>query len=763
MRMSTIKSGNHDRLTGRRMAIGLLMSIFVMAVPFWSLAASFPVETADIVQDEASILDENELQELLKQVSHYDEEYKVVTVPTTSPADEQEYVEQLFEQYEMNRTSILLVLVADNEKLAVKTGEQIADIGVRQKNIDDKIVYYYQPYVLEKNYTTGILSVIKEIHALIEEAGGIESFSGASSEQAAEQEETKGASVPWWLMILFLFLAFLIVYAVFSMVKRRLLIKRIDETDEWREEVNQRLIDFQSDPENKILFQSVGDNHFAFQKELEQISADELPQIDVLLAEAEEYCDRLRFGKGKRLVEQACEQLEAIESTLNELENQVSHFQGLMEENQELWTTVRKLAATSERKLDEHRFAFGFSFPQLKEELGNYLERVKETGENYVSDDDSPVLNQVLKDLHESGTRILSIVEALPLVRKELEELIPKDLRQLDDDIIAFYEEGFHHLSQFSEFPERLRRSLEATSSLFADGDIHRIQQEIQSLRSEIEDIYRLMEEAYNRERKLEDYLNGIPLMLKELHEKQVRLKQELIMLSERYQLEGEDVQEFYAKAEVAYQRLEAQYQEAENMMEDKKTGHEQALATFSEVERDLRSWIELSGQMLEELKGMTRDEEFARNEWRQLKIDLVNVEQLLKRHILPDVPEHLRNGIIIARSAMEEAEQQFARSPIDMHRIHHYMEDARERVKSAVSVVEQAIFHCTEAEKMIQMTNRFRRNNPEVEHLLSSAENAFHNLEFDEAYQLAQNASHLATGQGSMEKLKKWVKWGDE
>ncbi|MBO8170596.1 MAG: TPM domain-containing protein [Bacillaceae bacterium] len=738
-----------------KIGFAFVLFMFLTLTPYGVIAAPFPEAKEKLIQDEADLLDETVIRDLSEQLQAYGETYKIVIVESFSPLSDTDYARSLFDHFELGEQSILFVLSAESNTLAFAAGSSYDSDEVNEM-IGDKIEHYFDPYALQQEYGRGILLTVQQVHEGLAVSG--ERTGVSVSAETGVQEDSSATSLPWWLMLLFVILAGLIIYAVYSFIQRRRLLQEIDQVDEWKEQLNQKLLDFQSHPENKQRFQQIGKAYASMKKELDRMSGTDLSEVEVLLVDAEDYCDRLRYRKGWAALQQAEDILQQIETNLEALYRKLEKSTNLLEKNVTLLEEAQQVYATCERLLSEYRFTYSQSFHELKDRLNQLGERVESLNNRESEGEDPDSQYEVLNHLLQSAEQLKKDIQDIPAIRKELEEGIMRDIQQLHDDISTFYEQGFHHDEDFKEVPGTLHETLHTLRPLFEEGKMADVRERMTSIRDTIEHVYDLMEEAVSLKKETEAYQKSLRTKLRQLAEEKEKLEQQVELLSHHYNMDGQDVKEYLEEVATASEKLEEQYHQAEKWSQEEKPDFEQALRLYREIHEQIENVLGRKEAMLEELNRWQGGEEQARETWKQLNASLVKARQTCRRHNLPGIPEELRNSFLIARSALDEVKKYLNESPLPMNKIEHYLEEARERVESYVKGVEQAIFHSEETEKIIQMTNRYRSRYPEIEDLLLKSEEAFRSLQYEEAYRLAREAQERV-GKLAGSNKKKWLK----
>lgn len=732
----------------KRLWYRFILVFLLLWIPYGVQAESFPEPNGELIQDEAGVLNTDRFSSLMDQLGSGEITYKIVTVSSTSPLSEEEYAVQLFERFSMDEQSILLLFSAETEKLAGIAGQRFDQEKISQM-IRDKITYYFEPYMAEKNYDAGIRAVLEQLHESIqEEEGLLQENSAAPSDTVTETKKL----IPWWMMLLFALLVTLILYAAYSLWQRRKLLGEIDDIDEWKEELNRQLVEFQSDAGHREILHQL-------KNDLEEISGTLFPEVEEMLIDAEDYCDHLRYRKGWETVQQAGDILQQVEATLQSFRKKVETIHRLKDDNQRLFEEWQQLQRQALKKLQEQRHKLGLSFSSIDERLRTLDVKTEDLKNQLERNEDRQILHDTLSQYVDFARKTLREIEEIPSIRRALEEEFPLDLEQLKMDIQSFYDDGFDHDEDLKDVPETLQKTWKSVIPLLDDGKIDEVLARLSSMRETVDHVYQLMEDAVVSRKELENYQQSIPKQLQMLQEAHTRLQQEVEDLKERYDMEREEAREYLDQIAASSQQLQEQYQQAQSMYGQEDKDYEKLLEMYRDISKKVEEVLTIKSEMAKQVDRWKSGEMDVREKWQQLRKGLSGAQQRLKRSNLPGTPDEIKNAIAFAYSSLEEVEHLLHQSPIPMNKIEHYIEEAAERVGAAIEQVDKAIDFCLKAEETIQHTNRFRRYDEQIEKLLVKAETAFRSLDFEESYRLASEARERASNHKGIK--KKWFKQG--
>jgi len=149
--------------------------------------------------------------------------------------------------------------------------------------------------------------------------------------------------------------------------------------------------------------------------------------------------------------------------------------------------------------------------------------------------------------------------------------------------------------------------------------------------------------------------------------------------------------------------------------------------------------------------------EDDALDELERISNTLVRVRQQIKRSYLPGIPDQLKYMFEEVVQTLGRVQTIMDQYRYDLEEVAMLVQDASDLVGETERMAERIITTCQMAEGAIQYTNRYRRQNRQVNELLTKAEISFRQLAFAEAYQLAEEARLVIEG-APAEEDNRWL-----
>ncbi|GAB7388924.1 hypothetical protein BSNK01_27620 [Bacillaceae bacterium] len=744
-------------------AISLLLSLFFFFGGIGRAAPAFPEDTGEPVIDPGRLAKEEEKQALRDYIVSNRLPVKVVIVGETAPLSTKDFAERLFAEYGMSDEQLLLVLAWREKTLAAHPGKDWVDAGIDGNVIESKISYYFLPYAAEGSLMQGTKMFLQQT---VEERRQLQGRAAKGETEGKTPVTEKGREEDGTMMtfsnlqllieaiLLVLFAVF--VFGVYGMFRRSRVIREIDEAEAWKEALNEQVSQLPVRGKLKEVTGTTKEKIESLLQKMQEIVQVRLPEVEERLVDAEELGDRFRFKAAYRLIRQVQGQLAEIETAVQGIEKTLHGIEEKKRENEILIKDTQKFLDMSERKLDELRFTHGYPFHELKKRLADCLQMIASLADEERFRDTLKA-NEWLRLVSQKTLKLKQEIEGIPHMRKEIEEKLPQELKQFEQDIASFYAEGYRtNEPVLEEIAAKAREKAERLKESFAEGMLETLERESNQIREMLDAAYQTMEEEVTAKAEVQVLLETIPSRLEALRRDQEALRRELEELALRYEIEDTEMIQACGRIGEECETLLENLQAVKASIRDESSLWVEARESLASLAGKVQELESKRQEMNETLQEMRKEELAAREQLDQARRKFVHAKQQLMRSMLPGIPEHVQNGETIVREALDEVEEQLSKTPLDLSQVQYLLGKAQKQADSFVVTVEGMIETCREAESLIQYGNRYRRKYRKVDELLSRAEAAFRHLDYEEALQLAQEAVALAEGNGSKKFFRK-------
>lgn len=783
-------------------------------------ATPFPDKTDEVVQDADNYMKKEEKEKFAQSLQSLPGSYKVVVVESTAPEAESPdmYAQKLFDNYNLAEDALMVVLDYNTEQLGMYAGPALQAKGVTTELLHDKIASYYDPFRNQKQYLTGIQTVIGEVNRELSSISDKQAAATASDAKAQEQPEETDmlGGIPWWIYLIGAVFAGLSVLLIYAMIRRRSIFRQVDDVEDWKDELVEKInvIEVEKPLRRSSGMTEVRYHHLADKKE--NLLRIRIPDVEMMILDAEEACDRFRFSLALGMLDEARETLTQIEDELNDLKEDTTKVAIAKQESKVVIPEIGKQVEQMERRLSDLRLEYGLAFHELKasldevETMRNLVKTSRAAGDDIAAYDTTLKAQQLLEQVGKAMEQIPALVQR---VKKEM----PEEFRQLEDGISQATRDGFD-LNQDSLDKAMLqaKQLLSSAKGALEEGNLEMVMTHSKAFDVLIEATYQSIEEgvlAQHEAAAASAQVQEPPVLAEESHAGEEEAEQANSVPPEKEQ-EGSDAE----VAAIIEQAQEVQppvvdeqppQEQRESVREEQEPQANRQLAEAGEFASDTAVAADTRDQLseaertvlLKAVKGpanakkqsmadahaqqessdhaeaeyelvipksqmkpeepyqeeepdylLIETEDDALDELERISSTLIRVRQQIKRSYLPGVPDQLKYMFEEVVQTLGRIKTIMEQYRYDLEEVAILIQEAHELVVETERMAEQTISACQLAEGAIQYTNRYRRQNRYVNELLTKAEQAFRQLSFTEAYKLAEEARLVVEGEPDRE-----------
>ncbi|MFS0555326.1 septation ring formation regulator EzrA [Brevibacillus sp. 179-C9.3 HS] len=786
-------------------------------------ATPFPDKKEEVVQDADNYLKKEDRTSFENSLKDIPGSYKVVVVESTSPEAESPdmYAQKLFDNYNLADDAMMIVLDMNTEQLGIYAGPALQTKGATMALLHDKIAGFYDPFRTQKQYLTGISTLIDEVNKELIRIESKQATANPGATDAGKTEESESQSalggIPWWIYLVGAVFAGLSIGLIYAMIRRRAIFAQVDEVEDWKEELVEKInvIEVEKPLRRSSGMTEVRYHHLADKKE--NLLRIRIPDVEMMILDAEEACDRFRFTLALGMLNEARETITQIEEELNELKSDTSKVAVTKQENKVVVPEIGKQVEQMERRLSDLRLEYGLSFHELKASLDEVdtmrklVKTARAAGDDIAAYDTTQKAQQVLEQVGQAMDLIPKLVQR---VKKEM----PEEFKHLEEGIEQAVRDGFD-LKQDSLDNALLqaKQLVMSAKSALEEGSLQMVLTHVKAFEVLIDATYQAIEDGVLANSEVAATVHSEIEPHAEANPK--REETETVHVEKRaegLEVDQDDSQQqpaaaaapveteihtpeqapaierehFTSEAESENRPLRKQTEVAEE-----RSGREKS-AELSEAERSvlLQAIPQLMNRKAKKPAPVVKEEEpayeeeeyelvipksepepeemiqeeeqvylvietedDALDELERISNTLVRVRQQIKRSYLPGIPDQLKYMFEEVVQTLGRVKTIMEQYRYDLEEVTMLIQDASDLVSETERMAERIISTCQLAEGAIQYTNRYRRQNRQVNDLLTKAELSFRQLAFTEAYQLAEEARLVIEG-APAEEDNRWL-----
>ncbi|MFA9559043.1 septation ring formation regulator EzrA [Evansella sp. AB-rgal1] len=472
----------------------------------------------------------------------------------------------------------------------------------------------------------------------------------------------------------------------------------------------------------------------------DEIVTIKLPDIEEKIFDIEEFANKYRFNKAKKIIKFVDDEILNIKTHLEEMIKEIELLVESEEQNREDIHDVKEAYEVTKEMLRTQKGSLGGTVSTFERNLteikGLFASFDEETEKgNYLQ------AREVLLEIKSELDYIQDLIPSIPHYLLQLEKELPKQMEELENGITELNDEGYpmEHFTfkrQLSDMKRRLLALIPLVEHLKLDeasGPMELIQKEIDDIYEKLE--YEVISKQFvERELPtLQERVSKLPFSFQKL-----RSDTETVKMSYRIS-EEEDRKQL--KMEKMVKELVNQFYVILDSIDEKK----QSFTAIRQILIVQKESIEKMEEEMNEIKGrldhLRSDERSAEETILKLRRKLIEGQKQLKRSNLPGVPESLIYEIDVAEKLIIQAAEKLNELPLSIDEIVSRVDDAKVHVDKCVENLTKVIEKASLAEQVIQYGNRFRSQYDEVNIRLLEAEDYFRHSEYSDALEVAITA----------------------
>lgn len=488
-----------------------------------------------------------------------------------------------------------------------------------------------------------------------------------------------------------------------------------------------------------------------------EVMDHDIPEVDSLLFDTEEFVDKMRFGKASKTEQDIRDRLHKAEQKMNSILEELHNLIGSEEKNRIEMEQIQEQYRSARKNVLAHQYSFGEALPALEKELESFQPEMAEYNEltskgNYMS------AREVVMRLREKGDQLFPKLHDIPTLFSEVSTKIPATLHELRSGKNEMESQGYFldHL-EISHKLDAMESELVQLKQQIAELTVGPVKRRVEEMKDELESFYDLLEKEVKAKAYVDQHHLAIAERLDQTKQQTLTAQEEANYVRQSYHLTDEQL----AIPVKCLEKLAT----AESKMALIQTRLSEERSAYSSLEEELHELDQLTGEQDEiqsefhnRLKNLRIDENTARAKIVELKRTLHVKERSLQKANLPGVPEEIDARFEEADENIFVVEQNLQEVPLNMTTVDTNMKKAEGAVQEAVAKADEMLENALLVERIIQYGNRYRTTNTAVNVKLLEAEHAFRQKRYSKALEEAGIAVEEAEP-GALKKIQKMMK----
>ena len=527
--------------------------------------------------------------------------------------------------------------------------------------------------------------------------------------------------------ILFIFVIIILVAAGIIYYLRTQRKKEVDELQARKEEMmNVSIADQLFTLKNMELSGQTKRQYESLVATWQTITNFKFTEIESALVGAEQYTEQMNLVRAKATLDEAREILDEAEAQVAELHDDLSKLLDVNTENHERSEELLERYNEARKSIMNHSFDYGPAIETLEKNI-QYLElnftRYNELTANGDHLEAQDMLNSLSSDLDSLEDILKRLPAMYDQIKNEFEALV-QDLRDGYDRMVKanFKFDTDNIPEQIDQVQEKLNEAKAAIKN----ADLANAQTLMDKSDREIESLYDLMEAEVEAKHEVGKQMKDLANQLNIVKENNRYAGIEVDRIAQSYLLHENEVDQV---AEFA-QQIEEE--------EGKYQAHHQSLeanqAIYSEVETDLRKSQKRLNELDEKQKNLVKSlgqlsvrEKEAKSNLDLYELDMRNMKRRLEKQHLPGLNQSYYDLFYKVTDQIEDLSKQLNHVRIDMNEIDAMEENLENHLSQLDELTEEILDNATLTEYMIQHSNRFRYDYPEMDQAIQETEYLFY------------------------------------
>ena len=462
-----------------------------------------------------------------------------------------------------------------------------------------------------------------------------------------------------------------------------------------------------------------------------------LPDLEELLFDAEEYIDRYRFYKAKdvqRLIEQ---KLIGAEDQITNILDELNELVGSEEKNRVEVEQLKELYREAKKNLLAHRHNFGEAENQLANTLDEVISLFQEFDEKTVNGNYLEARETVLM-IKNKMEQIVNNMELIPQLLVECSSILPSQLSDVREGFREMEQQGYYleHVQVENEIIT-LEQKLEESIAFIKQTEIGKADEEMKEIKARVEILFDLLEKEVHARHFVVQNEKLAKILLETIQDENDQLNNEVTQVLESYHLTENDF-ETQSKLE---KELTVVYKHFNTLVEKLKKNETAQTANekeLIEIKEQLDAIRDKQQHFLTKLQALRKDEFDAREKIKELTKKVGDMIRLVSKSNIPGLPENYKYLFEDGKESIENVKRQLEEKPLNISAVNQYLEIAVLTVEKLVNTTTVMLENVMLAEKVIQYGNRYRSKYPSISKALIEAEKAFRNYDYQKALEQA-------------------------
>lgn len=472
-------------------------------------------------------------------------------------------------------------------------------------------------------------------------------------------------------------------------------------------------------------------------------------EIEAMLVGAEQYSEQMNLMKAKTALDEARDLLDETEVQVHDLHDELTALLRISENNHDRNEAMLERYNTARKSIMNHSFDYGPAIETLEKNL-QYLElnftrynELTTAGDHIEADDMLDTIEADLSSLEEILEKLPSMYNKIKKDYEDaLEDILDGHQRMLESH---FNFEGVNVPEKVEEIQERLNEA----KNHIKNADLVDAQTLMDKADREINSLYDFMEAEIEAKNYVNTHINQLRSRFDEVRENNRYASIEVDRIAQSYILHENEVDQISELTD----QINAEFGRFTNTAGSIETDgavFTQVAEQLSRIEKNLNDYDSKQQKIVKDLGQLNLREREAKSNLDTYELDLRNMKRRLEKQHLPGLSSNYYDIFYKVTDEIENLSKQLNRVRIDMSEIEVLERQLTEHLGQLEDLTETTVDSATLTEYMIQHSNRFRFDYPEMDQAIHDAEYLFYDeFRYDEALNVIEKALYRVDRDG--------------
>jgi len=449
-------------------------------------------------------------------------------------------------------------------------------------------------------------------------------------------------------------------------------------------------------------------------------------EIESALVGSEQFLEQMNLVKAQKAVHQAREILDETEVQVNELHEQLTELLSVDEANQARNEQLLERYNTARKSIMNQSFDYGPAIETLEKNI-QYLELNFTKYNEYTTNGDHLEAQDMLDTIESDMTSLEEILEKIPNMYDKIKNDYEDSLADLREGYQRMLESryNFENINVPEEIDE-IQEQLNNAKQKIKNADLADAKTLMDKADREINSLYDLLESEVAAKEFVNKNVSQLRDQIKKVEENNRYAGIEVDRIAQSYILHNSELDQ--VKELTDQIRIEAnKFRDLSTQINEHNAIYTKIESVIKKLQKRFDEIDDKQRKLVENLSDLTVREKEIKSNLDLYELDLRNIKRKVEKYHLPGLSEDYYAKFYQVTDEIESLSKQLNRVKIDMSEIEHIAEQLETHLEQLETLTEDIIDSAMLTEYMIQHSNRFRFDYPEMDQAIKEAQYLFH------------------------------------